>query len=211
MRAVYPHPSKPPSPQPSNRPGGNGCVHPNLFDRDDFSGKARRYRISRKTTKSRKLQVFEVLNKCDFDFARRNLSKRPIRSDPPPIPACDATASRRAESVEEGVQRVFLSHAAHHHEASDGAFGVCDQGVCPVQGSAEVLHFQDRAPLRQQHNGRCLGRVSNDFSVTRRASALAEATFELASCDPSPSRALCQGVSHIPVAPFSEDVTAACC
>ena len=107
----------------------------------------------------------------------------------------------------EGVQRVFLSHAAHHHEASDGAFGVCDQGVCPVQGSAEVLHFQDRSPLRQQHNGRCLGRVSNDFSATRRASALAEATFELASCDPSPSRALCQGVSHIPVDPFSEDVT----
>ena len=87
--------------------------------------------------------------------------------------------------MEEGVQRVFLSHTSHHHEVSDGAFGVCDQGVCPVQGSAEVLHFQDRAPLRQQHNGRCLGRVSNDFSATRRASALAEATFELASCDPA--------------------------
>ncbi len=109
--------------------------------------------------------------------------------------------------MEEGVQRVFLIHSTHHHEVSDGVFGVCDQGVCPVQVSAEVLHSQDRDPLRQQHNGRCLGLVSNDFSATRRARVVAEAKFELATCDPSPSRALCQGVSHITVAPFSEDVT----
>jgi hypothetical protein len=109
--------------------------------------------------------------------------------------------------MEEGVQRVFLRHTVYHHEASGGAFGVCDQGVCPVQGSAEVLHFQDRAPLRQEHNGRCMGHVSNDFSTTRRGNTLVEATFELASCDPSPSRVLCQGVSHIPVAPILEDDT----
>ena len=59
----------------------------------------------------------------------------------------------------EGVQRVFHSHAAHHHEASAGACGVRDQGVCPVQDSAEVLHFQKRAPLRQQYNGGCVDRT----------------------------------------------------
>ena len=54
------------------------------------------------------------------------------------------------------AQRVFLSHAAHHHEASEGAFGVSDEGVRPVESSAEVLHFQKCAPLRQQYNGRCV-------------------------------------------------------
>ena len=60
------------------------------------------------------------------------------------------------ETIEEGLQRVFLSHTTHHHEASEGAFGVRDQVVCPVQGSAEVLHFQKCAPLRQQYNGGCV-------------------------------------------------------
>ena len=60
------------------------------------------------------------------------------------------------ETIEEGLQRVFLSDTTHHHEASEGAFGVRDQVVCPVQGSAEVLHFQKCAPLRQQYNGGCV-------------------------------------------------------
>ncbi len=51
------------------------------------------------------------------------------------------------------AQRVFLSHASHHHEASEGAFGVSDEGVRPLERSAEVLHFQKCAPLQQQHNG----------------------------------------------------------
>ena len=50
------------------------------------------------------------------------------------------------------AQRVFLSHAAHHHEASEGAFGVSDEGVRPVESSAEVLHFQ-------KHNGGCWHRT----------------------------------------------------
>ena len=53
------------------------------------------------------------------------------------------------------AQRVFLSHAAHHHEASEGAFGVSDEGVRPVESSAENLHF------RQQHNGGCGDRTSD--------------------------------------------------
>ena len=57
------------------------------------------------------------------------------------------------------AQRVFLSHAAHHHEASEGAFGVSDEGVRPVERSAEVLHFQKCAPFRQQHNGGCWHRT----------------------------------------------------
>ena len=57
------------------------------------------------------------------------------------------------------AQRVFLSHAAHHHEASKGAFAVSDEGVRPVESSAEVLHFQKCVPLRQQHNGGCWHRT----------------------------------------------------
>ena len=56
----------------------------------------------------------------------------------------------------EGLQRVFLSHVVHHHEASEGAFGVRDQVVCTVQVSPEVLHFQKCDPLRDQYNGGCV-------------------------------------------------------
>ena len=86
-----------------------------------------------------------------------------------------------------GVQGVFHSHTAHHHEASKGAFGISDEGVCHVENSAEVLHFQKCTPLWQQHDVGCVEHVSNDISPTLRASVNAQATFQLARCTPSPS------------------------
>ena len=84
-------------------------------------------------------------------------SKLPIRINPTwnPHKPCDATASRRTKNMESVTQRVFLSHSVHHHEVSEGAFGVSDEGVRPVERSVEVLHFQKCPPLHQQHNGGC--------------------------------------------------------
>ena len=42
--------------QACNRPGGAGCVHRNLFDRDVFSGKTRRYRM----LASKKKKIMQV-------------------------------------------------------------------------------------------------------------------------------------------------------
>jgi len=42
---------------------------------------------------------------------------------------------------------VFLSHTVYHHEASERAFGISDEGVCPVESSAKVLHFQKCADV----------------------------------------------------------------
>ena len=86
-----------------------------------------------------------------------------------------------------GVQGVFHRHVVHHHEASEGMFGINDEDVCHVENSTEVLHFQKRPALWQQYNGGCVECVSNDISPTRRVSAHAQTTFQLVRYTPSPS------------------------